>query len=169
LRRRTYAVLTTAVIAAALVVVYASGATGQGRQGPRVVTFTTVDTITSFKGIDNSPGPETPPLEPRAGDVLLATANSKVGGTTVGGNVTHCQMVTDTQAQCQATWRFNGRRGLRRGSTLTAAGVLNFGAQEISKAPIVGGTGRTRGARGEIVRTTVSPGNDRVRFKVLDE
>jgi hypothetical protein len=166
MRKRTYAALTTAVIAVSIAVVYASGATGQG---PRVVTFTTVDSITSFKGIDNSAGPESPPLEPRAGDVLLATADSRIGNTKVGENVTHCQMVTDTQAQCQATWRFNGRRGLRRGSSLTAAGVLNFGAQEISRAAIVGGTGRTRGARGEIVRTTVSPGRDRVRFKVLDE
>jgi hypothetical protein len=168
MRKRTYAAFSAAVIAVALVLVYTVGATGQGR-GPRVVTFQTVDTITSFKGIDNSPGPETPPLEPRSGDVLLATADSKMGNRTVGGNVTHCQMVTDTQAQCQATWRFNGRGGLRRGSTLTAAGVLNFGAQEISRAPIVGGTGRVRGARGEIVRTTVSPGRDRVQFKVLDE
>lgn len=166
MRKRTYAAFTSAVIAVAFVIVYSGGAAGQG---PRNVTFSTVDTITSFKGIDNSPGPESPPLEPRAGDVLLATADSRIGSTKVGSNVTHCQMVTDTLAQCQATWRFNGRRGLRRGSSLTAAGVLSFGAQEISRAPIVGGTGRVRGARGEIVRTTVSPGRDRVRFKVLDE
>lgn len=167
MRKRTYAAFTTAVMAVAFVIVYAGGAAGG--QGPRNVSFTTVDTITSFKGIDNSPGPESPPLEPRAGDVLLATADSSIRGTKVGSNVTHCQMVTDTQAQCQATWRFNGRRGLRRGSSLTAAGVLNFGAQEVSRAPIVGGTGRVRGARGEILRTTVAPGRDRVRFKVLDE
>jgi hypothetical protein len=165
MRKRTYAALTTAVIATSLVLLYSTGA---GGQGPRVFTFTTVDSITNFRAFDPTGAPSNP-VVPASGDTIVATADSKIGGTKVGEVVTHCQMVTDAKAQCQGTWQFNGRRGLRRGS-ITAVGVLNFGADaESSRAAIVGGTGRVRGARGEILRTTVAPGQDRVRFKVLDE
>jgi hypothetical protein len=167
MRKRSYAAFSAAVIAVALVLLYATAASGGRGGGPRVVTFTTVDSITSFKAFDPAGAPANP-IQPHAGDTIVATADSKMGKTKVGENVTHCQMVTDTKAQCQGTWQLNGKGGLRRGS-LTAAGVLTFGSQEVSKAPIVGGTGHVRGARGEIVRTTVAPGQDRVRFKVLDE
>lgn len=164
MRKRNYAAFTTVVIATAVAVVYASGATGQG---PRVVQFTTVDTIATFKAFDPTGAPANA-TQPRAGDTIVATADSRIGTTKVGEVITHCQMVTDTKGQCQGTWQLNGKRGLRRGS-ITAAGVLSFGGEEISRAAIVGGTGRVRGARGEIVRTTVSPGVDRVLFKLLDE
>jgi hypothetical protein len=164
MRRRRYAALTTGVIAVAIVITTMAGSAAGG---PKTVTFTTVDTITSFTPLDNSPGSgDLSRREVRAGDVLLATARSTINNREVGNVVTHCQMVTDTEAQCQATWRFNGRHGTRKGS-LTAAGVLSFGAEEVSRAPIAGGTGRVRGARGEIVRTTVGPGQDKVVFKVL--
>jgi hypothetical protein len=164
MRRRAYAAITTAVIAGSVVALYASGATGAG---PRVVSFKTIDSIKTFQAFTPTGAPSNP-IKPSAGDTIVATADSKIGKTKVGGNVTHCQLVTDTKAQCQGTWSFNGKKGTRRGS-ITAAGVLFFGGEEISRAPIVGGTGRVRGARGEIVRTTVSPGKDQVVFKVLDE
>ena len=164
MRRRTYAAITTAVLAGALVALYASGATGAG---PHIVSFKTVDTIKTFKAFTPTGAPSNP-IQPTAGDTIVATADSKIGNTKVGGNVTHCQLVTDTKAQCQGTWIFIGKKGTRRGS-LTAAGVLFFGTEEISRAPIVGGTGRVRGIRGEIVRSTVSTGKDQVVFKIIDE
>jgi hypothetical protein len=166
MRHRTYAAFSAAAIAVALVLVYSTGA---GGQGPRNVTFTTVDQVVSLKPIDNSPGDgDLLQGQFRSGDVILATARSTIRGTKVADVVTHCQLVTDTEAQCQGTWRFNGRRGTRRGS-ITAAGITVFGAGEISTSPIAGGTGRVRGIRGEIRRTTLALGRDRVVFKILDE
>jgi hypothetical protein len=166
MRKRTYAALTTAVIAGSLVLLYSTGA---GGQGPRNVSFTTTDQVVAFKPIDNSPGDgELSQGQFRAGDVILAKASSTIRGTKVADVITHCQLVTDTEAQCQGTWRFNGKRGTRRGS-ITAAGITVFGENEVSTSPIAGGTGRVRGIRGEIRRTTIQQGRDRVQFKILDE
>lgn len=166
MRKRTYAAFTTAVIAVALVLLYSAGAPGQG---PRVVSFKTVDQLVGFTPKDNSPGDgDMLQRQFRAGDVILAKHESSIGGTKVADVTTHCELVTSTEAQCQGTWRFNGKKGLRRGS-LTAVGVTTFAGEEVSRSPIAGGTGRVRGARGEIVRTTIEFGKDQVQFKILDE
>jgi hypothetical protein len=168
MRKRSYAAITTAVIAVSLVALYASGATGAG---PHVVSFTTIDQTVDIHFGDNSPGDSSIPLrQTRPTDVIVAHAKSMIGNTKVADVYNHCEFVTDHQAQCQATWRFNGKKGTRRGA-ITAAGVLDFGTgNEISRAPIVGGTGRLRGIRGDITRST-APGalRDQVVFKILDE
>jgi hypothetical protein len=172
MRKRSYAAITTAVIAVSLVALYATGATGAGphRAGPHIVTFKTIDQTVDIHFADNSPGDSSIPLrQTRPTDVIVAHAESMIGKTKVADVYNHCEFVTNEQAQCQATWRFNGKKGTRRGS-ITAAGVLDFGSEhEISRAPIVGGTGRVRGIRGEITRTTAGTLKDQVVFKILDE
>ena len=167
MRRRTYAAITTAVIAGALVMLWSTGATGRG---PHVVKLKTIDQTVDIHFGDNSPGDSSIPLrQTRPTDVIVAHAESKIGNTKVADVYNHCEFVTNEQAQCQATWRFNGKKGTRRGS-ITAAGVLDFGVgDEISRAPIIGGTGRLRGIRGEITRTTAGTLKDQVVFKILDE
>jgi hypothetical protein len=133
--------LAGAAVALALSGSFASGATSSDDdQTQRIVV---VSTLTSFNFVDVGPQGVSP------GDETTFTKTFKdTGGTVVGFGHGSCVVITvdrqgnPTSAECQITTRFGH-------STIETAGVDHL--IEPQTFAIVGGTGRFRGADGQVI------------------
>jgi hypothetical protein len=150
------AVLGVAVALAALVVGVVSPALGASGDDDKHLTIRVTSITTEFNELDLGEEGES------LGDQFIFTSKFLKGGEQVGHDGVVCTIVSleRQEAQCVATAWF-------RDGQITAQALVSF-AQEPPVVPITGGSGKYKGAEGELHIRPVSETKEILTFRLED-